>query len=633
MPKWKIILIGLVLIGVVYQLWFTLDSAWTPLQQVYKSIGKSGAWRGVNFSAGQDFANYVEFLGGTIPLNAQVVLPPEGSGPPAMSRTPYMQFFLAPRQVVNCAEAVQTCATNFNAAGAYILVTREDSFPGDELISAAQLTGQLRMFDKNLGVILPAGGQVAGVEPAGSDSFIQIVLKLLLPLAWVLVLSSAGWMIVQRAASELDLISQLALGFGIGVGGFSLLLYIPLLAGLSLSRGLIVVSSIVWLVIGILFALAFRRKAPARPVIGLGQAIYLAAFLAVAGLSAILAIGRGYFWSDEVVLWGVKGYGIAALGLSSGVSDWGTRTVGYPLQLPLLIGSFRSLFGDGLPESKILFPLYYLGLSGLIFSFLRERTGLHLAAGLTLIFAAAPLVFYQGSLAYANLPLTFYLVGAAVLAASTVSARAADQRVSSTDTNLVLVLSGICFALAAWTRPEGIFLAGFGLTLTALILAWHSGWRRFWGAVLALIGPILLIILLWYTTKGLVYHQSGWSNEFIRSGLSRFGTGLVNWDGVGYVLRSLFLGLFDLSVWGLLGFAVLLAVVVVPFILRKAASRNIPGIYLVISGTGYLLLIVGLYLILANTPESNISWWVDTGLNRMLLPGITILFLGATSLL
>ena len=39
-------------------------------------------------------------------------------------------------------------------------------------------------------------------------------------------------------------------------------------------------------------------------------------------------------------------------------------------------------------------------------------------------------------------------------------------------------------------------------------------------------------------------------------------------------------------------------------------------------------MILGMYLLLANDPSSNISWWVDTGLNRMLLPGMTLLWLG-----
>ncbi len=31
---------------------------------------------------------------------------------------------------------------------------------------------------------------------------------------------------------------------------------------------------------------------------------------------------------------------------------------------------------------------------------------------------------------------------------------------------------------------------------------------------------------------------------------------------------------------------------------------------------------------LANDPASNTSWWVDTGLERMLMPGVTLLWLG-----
>jgi hypothetical protein len=76
-----------------------------PIRQncwVRGAIGQSGQWRSAYFFQGGQFADFIKFIHLNTPENARVVLPPRDSGPSALSTTPLMQFFLAPRQVINC---------------------------------------------------------------------------------------------------------------------------------------------------------------------------------------------------------------------------------------------------------------------------------------------------------------------------------------------------------------------------------------------------------------------------------------------------------------------------------------------------------------------------------------------------
>ena len=69
----------------------------------------------------------------------------------------------------------------------------------------------------------------------------------------------------------------------------------------------------------------------------------MAGFLLLALLSLLLGVGKGYHATDEIVLWGAKGYGIAAMESLRDITLWGTNTVIYPLHIPILIASAKLL--------------------------------------------------------------------------------------------------------------------------------------------------------------------------------------------------------------------------------------------------------------------------------------------------
>ncbi len=49
---------------------------------------------------------------------------------------------------------------------------------------------------------------------------------------------------------------------------------------------------------------------------------------------------------------------------------------------------------------------------------------------------------------------------------------------------------------------------------------------------------------------------------------------------------------------------------------------------MLICGGVYLLAIVAMYYLVSYDPNHDISWWVSTGLDRMVLPGLLLAWVG-----
>ena len=164
----------------------------------------------------------------------------------------------------------------------------------------------------------------------------------------------------------------------------------------------------------------------------------------------------------------------------------------------MLIGMLMDTFGDTLPASKLIFPMYYLSLLLVVNGFLKERSTPVLAGLGTLVLATMPVVVRHARVGYANLPLTFYLVIGVILFFRALSESfPKSQRV-------LWVVSGAFLALAIWTRPEGfgLVIGIMGAGLTWLFLSGElKHVRRVW---LVSIIP-LLVWVVWDVTSSRFY--------------------------------------------------------------------------------------------------------------------------------
>jgi hypothetical protein len=92
-----------------------------------------------------------------------------------------------------------------------------------------------------------------------------------------------------------------------------------------------------------------------------------------------------------------------------------------------------------------------------------------------------------------------------------------------------------------------------------------------------------------------------------------------------YVLKTALRSVIDYRNWGLLAVGALLALVLA-FIWRAGWQRS-AGLWL--TGAGVTLTsVVVIYLLLVYDTRHDISWWVNTGMDRMLMPGLLMLWIG-----
>jgi hypothetical protein len=113
--------------------------------------------RSARLAYGNDFSDYVLFLRRTIPDDALVVIP-WSRADPVLSEMSFMQYFLFPRRLTNCAEESEWagCVANFGGAKTYVLAVK--TFPP---VLGLEDSKTYIPFDETRGVWVPT------VSPGG----------------------------------------------------------------------------------------------------------------------------------------------------------------------------------------------------------------------------------------------------------------------------------------------------------------------------------------------------------------------------------------------------------------------------------------------------------------------------------
>jgi len=602
----------LLLAGTLYQGYRFLGVATREVPKVWKTIGGSRLWRSANYAQNKRFADYVIFLNETIPQKARVVLPPENIGPRLLGHVPYMQYFLMPREVLNCSEGEAACLQRFSENGAYVVVVNPDFFPGS---NASQYTDRLRMFDMDWGVLLPQGTpDVSGWTESGFATLAEIVRQLLFPWLWLALLCLPGWILARRILTSHGELVVAFVGTCLGLGVLSFGLYIGLLFSQYLSRGLLMVVTVVWWALAL--SLWGRLPVPQRGSRHLRIDPWQIFILSLVLVNAFLAVGKSYFAADELIIWANKGYAIAEVGLSEGVSAWGLSSWKYTLNIPLLIAAFRQGFGDLLPASKVIFPLYYGALLVGIYTFLKQHTSPNVAGLATLAYGTTALILRHATIGYANLPFVACFVLATTLALEELQREGAGYSVPH------LLLAGVLYALGAWSRVEGLVI---GLLMGTIIA--YCGWRakgKSWlKAALWLAAPLALLSLVWLLTSDLAYTQPRTNSGVIITALAQMLQGNLHLvEGI-YALRWLVSSLATFDTWGVIGLAVLL----LSWLPLKKNRGNLVRWILWLCGGVVLLTGLGTVYASSYTTGCDVSCWVRTGLDRYVLLGVTLLYL------
>lgn len=585
---------------------------------ILENIDQPGLWRGAKFARSRNFADYVLFLNEQIPEEALVVIPPDEVTMWTLANSPAMEFFLAPRTITNCTDLA--CGETFlDQPDTYILIMGRDRFPGQQIDDHP---ARIRMFNDTWGVYGPESGLGGGTSPGFNSVFLTAVRGIILPVLFFILWFAAGGLLIRWLVPDLDPWMTVGLGFGAVLGLQSLFLYLALLMGLDGIPGILLVFWTVLLAVVLsgwlrgkispgewLEALTSREKGwPFRLVL-----------VSLGGLLTYLAVGSGLYATDTHVLWGPKGAGILSQGLEGALR--GTNTTRYPLHIPLLIAGQQALFGDVLPASKLMFPGYFLSTLALLYGFLRRRTGEAWAGMSALAAATMPVMMRHGRIGYANLPLAFYLVSGAVMIA------AVHRERCSGCSRKVQLLAGFLLALAVWTRPEGIYLV---LGLLAAAAVWfltsngerpeNLAWR------LALFPGLLWVF--WLLTSRTFYSLAPSSSGFLEHLLDDLARGRFRLAELGQILVFVLRHLGTPETWGTAGVGALALWLLAGF------GKNIKLTaepFFAAAGAACVLVMVGVYYTFAFEPVHELEWWLTSGFNRMILPGMLLIWLSAAA--
>lgn len=619
----RFLAIGLA-IGVLFQSWQLYSVVKDDLLAVYGTIGQGALWRSANFRVSQKFADYILFLNANIPEDGRVVLPPQGGGNRVVRITPFMQFFLAPRQVINCLD--MECIQGVDRQNTYIPFT-SSTFPG----RLALKVDQVLHFDKEWGLVMPLDArQGEGLPYRGFQSIFTIIMYSLGPAIWFIALTITGYISLKIIFPGWSFTQKVVLGYGLGMLFLTLSVSIISLTGIPLSRDIIILISFVLFTSVISLFLLSRRESPKCDLVvstprakWINNGSWLLMFLLLGLVATLISIGKGYHTTDAIQIWGAKGYGIAATGGVWDVMSWGTNSVHYPLHVPVFVASSHLLFGENLPASKMFFSAYYVALLYLIYLMLLDDNLRSSIAGLgALLVGTAPLIFRHATIGYANLPLAFYLTAGVYLLIKTVEL--SDRRESYS----LAIMCGVFFGGASWTRPEGL-----ALSLACVILLLSLGYfynRLKIRHITLVLAPMFIYGLFWLLVKSMVYTRPAANSALALTAMNQIMVGDMHLADAWYVLRNIFIRLIDISTWGVFGIVILLFLISFAITLSK---RLVTVPFSLWVGLLILILIFGIYYLTSFDMEHDISWWVSTGLDRMVFPGLILLWIGVISVL
>jgi len=307
----------------------------------------------------------------------------------------------------------------------------------------------------------------------------MVALAAALCLASGFALVSLGWS--RRFPLGLDLLFRGALSIGFGLGVFSVVLFLCRVAGITnlMAADLLVFAMLV----AALRLRTHRASATAPPASACERAeawpfwfqrvvtasFAISLFAAVyAALRQAVAHPHGGGW-DAFAIWNLHARFLAGPHWRDGFSPripWSHPD--YPLLLPASVANFWTcLGGDNTAVPEIIGLAFTFTTVGILFAALRILRGRVSAMLGAMTLLATPAFVELGTWQYADVPLSFFLLGAVAL----LCLHDENSQPATAASSGLLLLAGVAAGFGAWTKNEGV------LFLCALIVARQLAFR------------------------------------------------------------------------------------------------------------------------------------------------------------
>lgn len=576
--------------------------------------------RSALFLMGGTGADFIKFIDSIVPQDRTVIVP-ERSG--MISHQNILQFYLHPRAIVACScdSLGGKCYACLLKPDAYVPVTSEFP-PSGSMDATKELIPFPGKSDYYLGIYAPAGdsiGNIAAADTGTANQPVAIIIDLLV----LGVFSLIGAHLARLVVPRLSWLETLALSIPLGAGALTWVVFVASWAGAPISLGSVGIAAVALLAALVYIRWRSRGKETLlREKISWDrkntlQGMILGGILLVFSLATVIAVGRTYSSYDDIANWALKGYAIAYQGTIWAGADWGGHALAYPMNLPLSISFFKLASGDVLPGSKLLFPLSLAALLVGCYAFW-NRLGVRnsLAQAGILFLLTVPTIFLHSTLGYANIPFTAYLVLGVLWAIEGVwSGRSGD-----------LTLSGILFAFAAWTRPEGIILA---FIMAGVIIFAKMVMRRSGKVPLLWLLPLMILPGVWLVfSSGYIGGDQigGAVSAFLQQALSGHLDLTPLPMSLAYAVKQ---GMSPV-IWGVVLPGSLALLVLSVFRIKQFPKEKL--ILMIISALAAALVPIGLFIVESST-EGNFAAFLQVSFDRAYLPaGFLLVLLAITAI-
>lgn len=276
----------------------------------------------------------------------------------------------------------------------------------------------------------------------------------------------SGWGIVSLFETKYRLffLEKSAFAYGVGMGVISLEAFFVWQAGFNIPVFLLYAP---WVVLAA-FCVVTRRNLSAaesaekkQPYTVLEKFI-LAAIILELGYTFFRAVIYPMESYDSVAIWALKAKAIyIAGGIPAGFfknPGYITAHFDYPVLIPIqeaLFYKMRGVFDDAFV--KAIFPMYLASMAAIMYGALRKPIGRRMSLIFTFLLTTVPIFNEYATNGYADIVIAFYYSSGLI---------AIYRWMTKKDAGL-LVLSAVMSAIAAWTKPEGVFLCLLNLCVMA----------------------------------------------------------------------------------------------------------------------------------------------------------------------
>jgi preprotein translocase subunit SecG len=429
-------------------------------------------------------------------------------------------------------------------------------------------------------------------------------------------LSGIGIAGVYACKRDIRFAEALSTGYGFGLGLFTLSLLIESWAGLPLTRTTIVLTFILFLSIFVI--IIYLKKGEPKKISAKSMQrnspwdiagwIMLAIFWVVL---TITSIGVAYDGWDAMGIWAVKGYGIGLEHTVFAASEWGSKGLAYPLNIPLAINTFFLFGSEVLPGSKFLFPGFFIAAMIGIREFFRDTHTPDWLAWLgVLLIATMPIISEHSIIGYANLPYAYYYVLGLLWIA-----------LGLQENNPARVLiGGILLGMAIWTRLEGMQF--WFIAIASLLLVWQKNLLKT-KMLLAVITPGLLIGGIWILFSRLNNANTG-ELVVLSVAVQHLLQGEIHPAAAYKIIRFTGYTLVKQRNFGVfIPFAAGISTLLV-FFWRPLRDDKI-FLTVLVSGLLSGLGVAFMYYLTSYDPNSDLEFWLGTGFPRMLIGAALLL--------